>query len=153
MIKSLLFTGVSCTAIGLAVGAILASSPATTSVQVERTIQQVGSQGVGRSELAVIVRQELARERAQAPVMQQPVPETPDQARERMTEDELAHADEAQQVLRAAVARGRWTLEDRSALLAQMAMLPAALQAEIGGKLAVALNTGELQMEGDWLPL
>ena len=147
-----MFTGVLCTAIGLAVGALLSSG--STSVQVERTVHEVtAGQGIARNELATIVRQELARERAQAPVVQPAVPETPDQARERMTDDELAHADEAQHLLRAAVSRGRWTLEDRSALSAQMAKLPAALQAEIGGKLAVALNTGELQMEGDWLPL
>ena len=54
---------------------------------------------------------------------------------------------------RSAVSRGQWTIEDRSALVAQMTKLPAAVQAEIGGQLAVALNKGELTMEGDWLPL
>ena len=44
-------------------------------------------------------------------------------------------------------------MEDRGALAAEMAKLPAAVQAEIGGQLAVALNKGELKMDGDWLPL
>jgi hypothetical protein len=157
-VKSLLTTGVFCSAIGLAVGVLVSSGgPAAPSFQVENhTVHRAaGSQGLGRAELASIVRQELARERTQSPALAQSPPpiETVEQARERMSDEELEHADHAARVLRGAVSRGQWTLEDRSALVAQIAKLPAAVQAEIGGQLAVALNKGELKMEGDWLPL
>lgn len=158
--KSVLLTGVLCSVIGLAVGAVLSgSAPATTSFQVDHhTVRrEIGGNGLDRAEMAAIVRQELARERGHAPAVTQvtaPAPvETADEARARMSEDELEHAERATQTLRSAVSRGQWTVEDRSALVVQIAKLPAAVQAEIGGQLAVALNKGDLKMEGDWLPL
>ena len=159
--KSLLLTGALCSAIGLAVGVIVAGGTpaATTSFQVDHhTIRrELGGHGLDRAEMAAIVRQELARERTEAPTITQvtatALVETADEARARMSDEELEHTESAAQVLRSAVSRGHWTIEDRSSLAAQVSKLPAAVQAEIGGQLAVALNKGELKMEGDWLPL
>jgi hypothetical protein len=154
-VKSSWLIGPACLAIGLGVGAFMAGDApvASTSSVIEQntTITTAAARQLRGDEVAAIVRQEVtralaAREPAAAP------PATLEEAHERMSDEQVERAERASQVIGAAVARGRWGEAERSALVGSLESLPAPVQAEITGQLAVAINSGKLQVDVD-LPL
>jgi len=162
-VKSTLLTGALCLTIGLAVGAILSGrAPDRTTFQMDSTTQVLerdGSQAMSRAELAAVVREELARERAAgghagaAAPGAGDAPQTADEARESMSAEEVDHAERAGTVVDAALARGAWTEADKLALWNDLGRVPAPVQVEILSKLGTALNAGQLRLETDGMPL
>ncbi len=156
----MLGTGALCLAIGLGIGAFFAGSAPTTALpaQVAATAP-AARDGLARAELAAIIRQELARERASAPTTGAGAvahhQAADDAALDRgVLAPELAdQAERATQIVGDALASGAWTEADKAALTQQLEGLPGPIMAEIAGQLAAAVNAGAVRLDLDSLPL
>ena len=155
--KTALLSGALCLALGLGLGRLLAGpAPAPIVHEVEAG---TAPPALTRAELAAVVREELARERAAGlrveatgTALAAPAHD-PQAVRESLTAELADQADRATHVVGGALARGRWTEADKAELGAQLDGLPGAVKAEITAQLADAVNRGVLQLDVDGFPI
>lgn len=157
-----LATGALCLAIGLGVGVVVAGSAPTTTFRVEKDQVRNGVRGaeMSRQEMAVIVREELARERVThgangvVQASAETVPhETIEEVRERMTQEQTRSADRAARIVADAVAHGAWTEQNKQDLRVALSDVPGPVQLEVFRSLGVAINSNRLRVETDGMPL
>jgi len=162
-VKAALVSGGLCLAIGLGIGALFAgSTPRSTALRAEAmAAPEHAPEAITRDELAAVVRQELARERAAAPrsvaaaAADRPSAAADDvvAAHEALSSEQAEQAEGATSIVGAALARGSWTEADKEALTRQWQGLPGGVKAEIAGRLADAVNRGAMRLDPDDLPL